>query len=129
MSWHLLKMFKISDFFVNLPAIFKLCSGGEVGGHSKQKKKQPTNGFFFLFLLRIREGVSLYRVKTALLSSFPEDQSCTLLAGTPVSCVLTYCSALPEDKKCVIQVWKSEIRRMKDKSICNSLSVLYEYPS
>lgn len=129
MSWHLLKMFKISDFFVNLPDIFKLCSGGEVGVHSKQKKPNLQMAFFFLFLLRIREGVSLYRVKTALLSSFPEDQSCTLLAGTLVSCVLTYCSALPEDKKCVIQIWKSEIRRMKGKSICNSLSVLYEYPS
>lgn len=99
------------------------------GGAQQTKKNQPTNGFFFLFLLRIRECVSLYTVKTALLSSFPEDQSCTLLAGTPVSCVLTYCSALPEDKKCVIQIWKSEIRRTKGKSICNSLSVLYEYPS
>lgn len=99
---------------------------------NKQNPNQntPTNGFFpTLFLLRIREAVSSYWVQITLLSSFPEDQSWKLLAGAPLSCVLTYCRVLSEDNKYVIQICKSEIRKTKGKSICNSLSALYEYSS
>lgn len=100
----------------------------------KQTKKTQTKthlqmAFPASFFVKDSGSCFICWVQIALLSSFPEDKSWKLLTGAPLSCVLTYCRVLSEDNKYVIQIWKSEIRKTKGKSICNSLTVLYEYSS